>query len=193
MNIGIWEIKEMEFLRDKVEQNGSRFLIGNGFMGYRGTLEEFDKNQLVALNMAGLFDKNGDSWRESVNAPNPFYVKTTANGTELNVLTADIANHEQTLNIRCGVHERKTVFGVDGVKVTVKAERFLSMAMVLLFSSRNDSIFATSSSMTRNSKMERLFSSRLLSSLPFIVRITFTLCPSFRNSVAFFAFVSKSC
>ena len=128
MNIGIWEIKEMEFLRDKVEQNGSRFLIGNGFMGYRGTLEEFDKNQLVALNMAGLFDKNGDSWRESVNAPNPFYVKTTANGTELNVLTADIANHEQTLNIRYGVHERKTVFGVDGVKVTVKAERFLSMA-----------------------------------------------------------------
>ena len=68
MEIGTWEIKETSFLRDKVEQNGSRFLIGNGFMGYRGTLEEFGKKQLVALNMAGLFDKNGDSWRESVNA-----------------------------------------------------------------------------------------------------------------------------
>ena len=128
MNINTWEIKEIEFLRDKVEQNGSRFLIGNGFMGYRGTLEEFDKNQLVALNMAGLFDKNGDSWRESVNAPNPFYVKTTVNDAELNVLSADIIAHEQTLNIRYGVHERNTTFSVDGVKVTVKAQRFLSMA-----------------------------------------------------------------
>ena len=30
--------------------------------------------------MAALFDKNGDNWRESVNAPNPFLVKTTVNG-----------------------------------------------------------------------------------------------------------------
>jgi len=127
VKIGTWEIKETSFLRDKVEQNGSRFLIGNGFMGYRGTLEEFGKKQLVALNMAGLFDKNGDSWRESVNAPNPFYVKTVANGVELNVLTADILDHEQTLNIRHGIHTRRTVFNVNGAKITVKSERFLSM------------------------------------------------------------------
>ena len=112
---------------DKVEQNGSRFLIANGFMGYRGTMEEFGKNQLVALNMAGLFDKNGDSWRESVNAPNPFYVKVSAGNTELNVLTANIANHEQILNIKHGIHSRNTVFSVDGANVTVTAERFLSM------------------------------------------------------------------
>lgn len=127
MNIGIWEIKETEFLRDNIEQNGSRFLIGNGFMGYRGTLEEFGKEELVALNMAGLFDQNGDLWRESVNAPNPFYVKASVCETELNVLTADIAEHEQTLDIRYGIHSRKTVFIVSGARVTVKAERFLSM------------------------------------------------------------------
>lgn len=127
MIIGSWEIKETEFLRDKIEQNGSRFLIGNGFMGYRGTLEEFGKNQLVALNMAGLFDKNGDSWRESVNAPNPFCIKTTVGNTELSVLSADIEKHEQTLNIKHGIHTRKTVFNVNGAKVTVKSERFLSM------------------------------------------------------------------
>ncbi|MBQ1186872.1 MAG: glycoside hydrolase family 65 protein [Clostridia bacterium] len=127
MNIGTWEIKEPKFLPDKVEQNGSRFLIANGFMGYRGTMEEFGKNQLVALNMAGLFDKNGDSWRESVNAPNPFYVKVSAGNTELNVLSANISNHEQTLNIKHGIHSRNTVFSVDGANVTVTAERFLSM------------------------------------------------------------------
>lgn len=127
MNIGTWEIKETEFLPEKVEQNGSRFLIANGFMGYRGTMEEFGEKQLVALNMAGLFDRNGDSWRESVNAPNPFYVKTTVLGTELNVLTADVLSHEQILNIKHGIHKRKTVFGLSGTEVTITAERFLSM------------------------------------------------------------------
>ena len=119
-----WKIQETEFLKDNVEQNGSRFLIGNGFMGYRGTLEEFDKEQLVALNMAGLFDRNGDLWRESVNAPNPFYVKTTISGKELNVLDCGVKEHIQTLKICCGVHTRKTVFDCG---VTVTAERFLSM------------------------------------------------------------------
>lgn len=124
---GTWEIRETEFLSDKIEQNGSRFLIGNGFMGYRGTLEEFGKEQLVALNMAGLFDKNGDSWRESVNAPNPFFVKAVANGVELSALNASIIEHEQTLNIKHGIHSRRTVFNATGAKVTLTAERFLSM------------------------------------------------------------------
>ena len=123
-----WKIKENEFLKSDVEQNGSRYLIGNGYMGYRGTLEEFGKEQLVALNMAGLFDRNGDKWRESVNAPNPFFVKAFANDTELNVLTANIDSHEQVLDISYGLHSRNTVFCVNDTKVSIKAERFLSMA-----------------------------------------------------------------
>lgn len=122
-----WKIEENSFSASDVEQNGSRYLIGNGYMGYRGTLEEFQKEQLVSLNMAGLFDRNGDKWRESVNAPNPFFVKTYVNGEELNVLTAKIISHNQTLNIKEGVHSRKTVFDVDGTSVTVCAERFVSM------------------------------------------------------------------
>ncbi len=127
MQIGTWNIEENTFLKDKVEQNGSRFLIGNGYMGYRGTLEEFGKDELVALNMAGLFDKNGDLWRESVNAPNPFCVKVSADGEVLSALTARIDEHRQTLDIQNGIHSRKTVFNASGAKVTVEAERFLSM------------------------------------------------------------------
>ncbi len=127
MNIGVWEIKETKFSCDKIEQNGSRYLIANGFMGYRGTLEEFGKKELVALNMAGLFDKNGNTWRESVNLPNPFYVKLTAENIELNPICTEAAQHEQMLNIRSGIHSRKTVYDLFGAKVTVKAERFLSM------------------------------------------------------------------
>lgn len=122
-----WKIEETEFLKDKVEQNGSRFLIGNGFMGYRGVLEEFGKEQLCALNLAGLFDQNGDKWRESVNAPDPFYVKTAVGETELNPLTLDPRSHSQILDIKNGVHSRKTVFNVGGANITISAERFLSL------------------------------------------------------------------
>ncbi|MEE0928017.1 MAG: glycosyl hydrolase family 65 protein [Acutalibacteraceae bacterium] len=127
MKIGLWKIEETEFLKDKVEQNGSRFLIANGYMGYRGTLEEFGKEQLVALNMAGLFDRNGDLWRESVNAPNPFYIKTCVGQEELSTLTGKTVEHNQTLDIQYGVHSRKTVFEVNGAKVTLSTCRFLSM------------------------------------------------------------------
>ena len=127
MNILDWKIEEVEFLKDNVEQNGSRFLIGNGFMGYRGTLEEFGKEELVSLNMAGLFDQNGELWRESVNAPNPFYVKTSVGGVELNAKKSEIKEHNQSLNICCGLHTRKTVFKVEDTLITVSAERFLSM------------------------------------------------------------------
>lgn len=122
-----WKIEENEFLKSDIEQNGSRYLIGNGYMGYRGTLEEFGKNELVALNMAGIFDKNGDLWRESVNAPNPFFVKTYLGDTDLSVLSGDISEHRQTLDISCGTHSRKTVFKTKNTKATIEAERFVSM------------------------------------------------------------------
>ncbi len=127
MQTTTWKIEENEFLKDKVEQNGSRFLIGNGYMGYRGTLEEFGKEELVALNMAGLFDRNGDLWRESVNAPNPFYVKVLVGGNELSALSSDIKEHRQTLDIRNGIHSRKTVFSLQDANITVASQRFLSM------------------------------------------------------------------
>ena len=127
MNKYNWKIEESEFSPELVEQNGSRFLIGNGFMGYRGTLEEFGKEQLVALNMAGLFDRNGDLWRESVNAPNPFFVKTYVGDKELNVLNCGILSHNQTLDISCGLHTRNTVFNINDTAVTISAERFVSM------------------------------------------------------------------
>lgn len=122
-----WKLQETEFTKENIEINGSRFLIGNGYMGYRGTLEEFNKEQLVSLNMAGLFDKSGDLWRESVNAPNPFYVKCIVDGMTLEVCEENVVSHTQTLDISCALHSRKTVFCVNDTQITIKAERFLSL------------------------------------------------------------------
>ena len=29
----LWQLQETEFIKENIEQNGSRFLIGNGYMG----------------------------------------------------------------------------------------------------------------------------------------------------------------
>ena len=41
-----WNITESNQLTpEDIDRQGNKFLIGNGYIGYRGTLEEFDKSQ----------------------------------------------------------------------------------------------------------------------------------------------------
>ncbi len=122
-----WIIKKDNFETADVELNGSKFLIGNGYMGYRGTMEEYSEKELVAVNMAGLFDKNGDKWRESVNLPNPLYTVLSHNGEKIKLNESKIENHLQQLDIYNGIHFRKTTFNIGGTMVSIEAERFLSM------------------------------------------------------------------
>lgn len=56
---------------ESIPDNGNRLLVGNGCLGIRGTLEEAGKEQLAAVNIAGIYDRVGDGWREPLNAPNP--------------------------------------------------------------------------------------------------------------------------
>ncbi len=125
-----WIIEKNNFEGSDIEKHGSKFLLGNGFMGYRGTMEEYSAQQLVAVNLAGFFDlADGSNWRESVNAPNPLYTVVAVNGTELNLSELTPVSHSQKLDIKNGIHTRETVFSVFGVNVTIKAERFLSMSL----------------------------------------------------------------
>lgn len=124
-----WIIEKNNFEGSDIEKHGSKFLLGNGFMGYRGTMEEYSAQQLVAVNLAGFFDlSDGSNWRESVNAPNPLYTVVAVNGIELNLSELTPVSHSQKLDIKNGIHTRETVFSVFGVNVTIKAERFLSMS-----------------------------------------------------------------
>lgn len=128
-----WIIEENAFKKQNVELNGNKFLLGNGYMGCRGTLEEFKKDRLVAVNLLGLYDKAGDLWREPVNAPNGFYTGISCEGSELSVLTGEVLEHVQSLDIEAGFHRRRTVFKTPGGnRITVEAERFLGLANVHL-------------------------------------------------------------
>lgn len=119
-----WTIREEGYHPEKTEFFGSKFCIGNGYFGYRGTLEEYGKQQLAACTVSEIFDDNGSGWREPVNVPNGLYSRVFCQGKELSVLKADIKSHVQELEIDKGLHRRKTVFQTeDGNHITIEAER----------------------------------------------------------------------
>lgn len=127
----IWTISENGISAENIEFRGNKFMIGNGYMGYRGTLEEYGAEQLTACTLAGLYDQNG-GWRELVNAPNPFRVLASVDGSPLSVLEGRTLKSCQSLDLQKALHVRETVFDMGRNQVTVNACRFVSRAQLQL-------------------------------------------------------------
>lgn len=123
-----WTVSERSFEPGKITTNGNKYMTGNGYMGFRGILEEFGKEQLTAVTLAGVYDRSGDKWREPVNAPNGLYTVISCDGEVLSVLETEPLAHVQSLDLRSALHRRETLFNIrDGGRLTLTAERFVSM------------------------------------------------------------------
>lgn len=116
------------FEKEEVAFNGNKFLLGNGYFGVRGTMEEYKKENMPAINLAGIYDKVEGKWRESVNAPNPLYTYIKINGEAFELPEKEPYSHYQSVNIETAVHTRKTVWETENGKITVVCEKFASMA-----------------------------------------------------------------
>jgi len=125
-----WKIIEKNKLTSKdIDRQGNKLLIGNGYIGYRGTLEEFTKEQKTATIVSGLYDQVGNQWREPVNLPNGCFVQVFYQGQILHALTAKVVEHIQSLDMQNAVHERETIFETeDGIQITVHSKRFASLS-----------------------------------------------------------------
>jgi nigerose phosphorylase len=124
----LWQVHTNKFTNEKesIMRTGNLFQIANGYMGYRGTLDEFGPNELVGITLAGIFDRVGDAWREPVNAPNGGFTKVTLDGVEISALSTKIKSHKQSLNFENAVFERETVFAAKGKSLKINSTRFLS-------------------------------------------------------------------
>jgi len=107
-------------------RRGNVYQIANGYMGYRGTLDEFSSEQLVGITLAGIFDRVGSAWREPVNAPNGGFTSVSLGGVELSALGDKVARHCQTLRFANALFQRETAFASRGTTLTIRSARFLS-------------------------------------------------------------------
>lgn len=119
-----YELKKIGFRYQDIVSYGNMFLIGNGHLGYRGTLEEYRAKELVGLNVVGFYDQYQDKWRESVNLPNPFFVRVYDENEVFSVLENTPLYHEQKLDILHATHRRKTVYPA----LSIHSKRFVSCA-----------------------------------------------------------------
>lgn len=117
-----------EFNEKNIPWFGNKFLTGNGYMGLRGTLEEYTKEQMCAINLAGIYDRVADSWRESVNAPNPLYTYIEVDGQKYSLPEKSAYKHTQTLDFENAIQKRETVWNTEKGNIFVNCERFTSMA-----------------------------------------------------------------
>lgn len=108
--------------------HGNMFLTGNGAMGVRGTLCEYRKEYMPAINLGGVYDQVGDGWREPVNAPNGLFAELTLDGAKLALPDSKYSEHKVSLNIYDGIYERKTCFSTGGGTVSFTEERMVSQA-----------------------------------------------------------------
>lgn len=124
----LWQLTTAECAGSKEDlmRRGNVYQIANGYMGYRGTLDEFGPDESVGITLAGIFDQVGSAWREPVNAPNGGYTRLSLDGVELSARDASVAQHRQTLHFADARFERETVFAVGGKRLTFRSERFLS-------------------------------------------------------------------
>ncbi|MNO24142.1 Nigerose phosphorylase [compost metagenome] len=132
-----WTACDSSFDKARIITNGNKYMTGNGYMGYRGTLEEFGKEQLAAVTLAGVYDQAGERWREPVNAPNGLFTVLNCNGQRLSVLESEPLNHKQELDIRSAVHRRETIYRIpEGGELIFTAERFASMERLHVLAGR---------------------------------------------------------
>lgn len=122
-----WTICEEGYSEEDIDYLGNKFLIGNGYMGIRGCLEEYTANQRPAINLAGVYDQVPGKWRESVNAPNPLYITLSVQGEMYALPCRAPLRHAHSLNIRCGLHARETEWEIPGGRLMVHSDRFASM------------------------------------------------------------------
>ena len=122
-----WLIEDSGISEESIIQNGNRLFCGNGFMGYRGTVDEADKADMPGLIVNGIYDRHGDKWREPVNFPNPLCIRLSYNGQQLNLKNKALKEHYQNLNFKYGLYSRKTEWMFGDTRITVHSQRFLSM------------------------------------------------------------------
>ena len=123
-----WQIIEKSFDPDLLVTTGSNFMIGNGYLGYRGTFTEWEKEHFVACTVTDTWDTApGSEWRELCTVPNGLYAQFLVDGEMLTAFSGKAAEYHRELNFRYGLNHRSLTWqGKNDKRIQLKVEKFAS-------------------------------------------------------------------
>mgnify|MGYP004507457707 CR=1 FL=1 len=130
-----WTIRQDGYEEQQFSSLGNRYLVGNGYLGIRGTLEEYEADRLPAINLAGIYDR-ASGWREPINLPNGCFSYLRVDSEVYKLPDREAESHRMELDYRHGIFKRCTVWHTSRGNVMLETERFASMDKVNLIGIR---------------------------------------------------------
>lgn len=132
-----WNLEINNFQEEQIVNYGSNLLCGNGYLGYRGTLEEWDKEQYKACIVSDTYDMADGKWRELVNAPDGLYTELKIDGEKIGHYPGEAdAETKLAFDYKNGVFKRNTLIKNNKNTIEINSERFASYKNVHLIASR---------------------------------------------------------
>jgi len=119
-----WRLAESGWSAERAVALGSNFLVGNGYLGYRGTSPEQAAADYVALVVTDTYDCADGEWRELTTAPNPLFVAALIGDATLGIDSGD--DVETWLDLRYGEFGTGFSHQINDANITVTVERFAS-------------------------------------------------------------------
>ncbi len=121
-----WEVVDELPTDDRLVTIGSNFMVGNGYLGYRGTRPDHRAEHFVGCVVSDTYDTADGVWRELCTVPNALYASIALDGEPL-TFDAD-RPAEIELGCRTGeVTSRWTATTPSGSSALVSLRRFASL------------------------------------------------------------------
>ncbi|MBP3540258.1 MAG: glycoside hydrolase family 65 protein [Clostridia bacterium] len=134
-----WKVIESGFDAANMRLSESLTSIGNGYMGMRGNFEEdYSGDTHLGSYIGGVWfpDKTRVGWwkngypqyfGKAINSVRLNGIHVEINGQQLDLAKADVLEFRRELDMETGVFSRHFVLWTQNGKITVKAERFVSL------------------------------------------------------------------
>ena len=121
-----WNLQIESLDEEQLVHYGSNLLCGNGYLGYRGTLEEWGKEQYQACVITDTYDMADGKWRELSNSPNALTTEVMVAGENIGDFPGqDKMTTELDFNYKYGVFKRISKSKQDN-NIEIVSERFAS-------------------------------------------------------------------
>ncbi|MDJ0662967.1 MAG: glycosyl hydrolase family 65 protein [Acidimicrobiia bacterium] len=131
---GGWQLTEAGWSDERAVVVGSNFMVGNGYLGYRGTSPEQGAEHYVALVVTDTYDCADGRWRELTTVPNPLFVSARVGDHSLSIDAG--TKVESQLDLGAGTYGVRHTHQVDDATVTVKVSRIASYDRLHLLAQR---------------------------------------------------------
>ena len=135
-----WDVHEKSLDPEQIVTTGSTFMIGNGYLGYRGTLSEWRAEQYTACIVTDTWDTaQPGALTELCTVPNGLYLELSVDTVPLSAIdgATEVQGYERRIDLRTGLFSRHTRWASPaGGSITLGEERLAHADNVHLIASR---------------------------------------------------------